>query len=68
VSWRIVESPPDALEDTILYSLVAARGELILFGGMRTRQPHEQAQLHATPNGQHTISNETYVLRPVIDL
>jgi hypothetical protein len=65
VSWRCVESPPDAPSDTILYTLVRCGGdELVLFGGMRTRN-EPSAQLHANP--QHSITNETYMLRAVIE-
>uniref|UniRef100_A0A915CUN6 ADF-H domain-containing protein n=1 Tax=Ditylenchus dipsaci TaxID=166011 RepID=A0A915CUN6_9BILA len=35
VSWEQMDVEDDAPEDIILYSIVAGRGELIMFGGMR---------------------------------
>lgn len=63
--WSVLEdSIDDAPEDTILYSLVKGRGELILFGGMRSGAAAETpGNLDVTPF-THLITNETYILKP----
>lgn len=65
VSWSVLEDNWDAPEDTILYSLVKGRGELVLFGGMRSQTPNDCHALDVTPFS-HTITNETYILRPPV--
>ncbi len=63
--WTVCEPNTDAPEDTILFSLVVARGELVMFGGMRSGNSAEG--LDVTPF-THTITNETFLLRPPIKL
>ncbi len=65
--WSVLDdSIDDAPEDTILYSLVKGRGELILFGGLRSGASAETAgNLDVTPYTHlHLITNDTYLLKP----
>lgn len=62
--WNVSEENFDAPEDTMLYTLVKGRGELILFGGMRNNSTYCQG-LDVAPLS-HTITNETYILKPPI--
>ena len=46
---------------------MATHDELVLFGGLRNRNELSAGQLQASPAAQHTITNETYILRPIVD-
>uniref|UniRef100_A0A915PJX4 F-box domain-containing protein n=1 Tax=Setaria digitata TaxID=48799 RepID=A0A915PJX4_9BILA len=59
VTWRQQEIDLNAPDDTMLYSLCAGRGELIMFGGMRS-----DAQGDSRHPFTHTISNDIYILSP----
>ena len=63
VNWQPVKasSCQNAPEETILYSIVEGRAELIMFGGI-------QMDINSMQRGQPTpaqaVSNEVYFLRP----
>uniref|UniRef100_A0A0R3S530 F-box domain-containing protein n=1 Tax=Elaeophora elaphi TaxID=1147741 RepID=A0A0R3S530_9BILA len=59
VTWRQQEIDPNSPDDTMLYSLCAGRGELIMFGGMRSDMQGDNRHPFT-----HTISNDIYVLSP----
>lgn len=55
----------DAPDDTILYSVVAGRGELIMVGGMRKEIGNGNNEvLNVSWPLSKTISNETYIIKP----
>jgi len=78
VTWldvsKCAASFSDAPEETILYSLVKARSELIFFGGIQKDVSsmafrggqHQQAQQQPQAN-KETVSNAVYFLRPPDD-
>ncbi|EJW84642.1 hypothetical protein WUBG_04447 [Wuchereria bancrofti] len=59
VTWRQQEIDLKAPDDTMLYSLCAGRGELIMFGGM-----HSDMQGDNPHPFTHTINNDIYILSP----
>ncbi|VBB26434.1 unnamed protein product [Acanthocheilonema viteae] len=59
VTWRQQEIDLNAPDDTMLYSLCAGRGELIMFGGMRSDMQGDNRHPFT-----HTISNDIYILSP----
>ena len=61
--WRpIVENMSvDAAEETVFYSLVQGRGELILFGGI---QKDIQSMQRGMDPKSHVVSNNLYILSP----
>ncbi|EFO25330.2 hypothetical protein LOAG_03159 [Loa loa] len=59
VTWRQQEIDLNAPDDTMLYSLCAGRGELIMFGGMRSDMQDDNRHPFT-----HTISNDIYILSP----
>ncbi|KAH7731390.1 hypothetical protein AAVH_00288 [Aphelenchoides avenae] len=63
VRWAQLPVEEDAPEDAILFSLVAGRGELILFGGMRTDDGNGMDSLNVGFE-RHAICADTYILRP----
>ncbi|KAI1721100.1 galactose oxidase, central domain-containing protein [Ditylenchus destructor] len=63
VRWEQLAVEDDAPEDVILHSLVAARGELIFFGGMRNDGGGTTDCLNAGMD-RHMMSADTYILRP----
>ncbi|XP_070207783.1 F-box only protein 42-like [Littorina saxatilis] len=55
---------PGAPEETIFYSLVEGRGELVLFGGIQHDQNPMQ-RVNSPPNsGSHVVSNGLFVISP----
>lgn len=62
--WRILPSPPDAPDERILYSMVRANHELIVFGG-QTPRPANQLETHQNMERGYSRA-ETYLLRPVL--
>jgi len=64
VRWEQLAVEEDAPEDIILYSLVTGRGELILFGGMRSDAGTGMDCLNATYSDRHAMSSDTWILRP----
>lgn len=62
-SWRRQEIDVNAPDDTILYSLCAGRGELIMFGGMRSDMLGDKRNPFT-----HTICNDVYILSPARSL
>lgn len=63
VSWEQLPVEEDAPEDRLLHSLVAGRGELVLFGGMYS-DGFGMDCLNVVHNERYTMSSETYILRP----
>ncbi|VDP12849.1 unnamed protein product [Soboliphyme baturini] len=67
-TWSCLPGDSVTPQDTLLYSLVKGRGELIMFGGMRTQLESDGQLLDMTPSYYHTITNDLYLLKPVIKL
>jgi F-box protein 42 len=63
VSWRPIEESfsVDAPDETIFYSLVEGRGELIMFGGI---QRDIQSMQRGVDLKSHLVSNILYILSP----
>lgn len=63
VTWLPVEDDAhgQAPEETILYSLVCGRGELIMFGGMETDAKSMQIGLNIQPQ---VVSNKMRFIKP----
>ncbi|VDO07402.1 unnamed protein product [Brugia timori] len=59
VTWRQQEIDLKAPDDTMLYSLCAGRGELIMFGGMRSDVQGDNPHPFT-----HIINNDIYILSP----
>ena len=62
VTWLPVQGTdlPGAPEETIFYSLVEGRGELVMFGGIRGDA--RNLQRGNTPNQQKAVSNDVLFL------
>lgn len=69
VTWLPLQNqtPPDGPEDTILYSLVEGRGELIMFGGIHKDPSSATAGAcgsNTTGNVPETVSNTVHFILP----
>uniref|UniRef100_F1KWI4 F-box only protein 42 n=1 Tax=Ascaris suum TaxID=6253 RepID=F1KWI4_ASCSU len=57
--WQEQDLELNAPEDTILYSICVGRGEVIIFGGMRS-----DSTMEGLSPFTHSINNKTFILRP----
>ncbi|VDM39553.1 unnamed protein product [Toxocara canis] len=57
--WQEQDLEMNAPEDTILYSICVGRGEVIVFGGMRS-----DSAMEGLSPFTHSINNKAFVLRP----
>ncbi|VDK46606.1 unnamed protein product [Anisakis simplex] len=57
--WQEQKLELNAPEDTILYSICVGRGEIIMFGGMRS-----DSAMEGLSPFTHSINNNTFVLKP----
>lgn len=63
VSWLPLKAVPDGSpEDTILYSLVAGNGELIMFGGIQKDATSITQQAQSSVNISNTVSNSLHFI------
>jgi F-box protein 42 len=62
-TWQSVKENPslEAPEETIFYSLVEGRGELVMFGGI---QRDIQSMQRGMDVKSHVVSNNLYILSP----
>ncbi len=67
VSWQCLpmDAEGEAPEETILYSLVYGRGELIMFGGIQTDPNSMQMGMSIKPQ---VVSNKLHFIRSQLDL
>lgn len=64
--WLPVQDTASASapDETIFYSLIEGRGELILFGGVQ-RDPNSMQRINSPPNAlSHIVSNGLFVISP----
>lgn len=63
VSWLPLKAVPEGSpEDTILYSLVAGNGELIMFGGIQKDATSITQQAQSSVNISNTVSNSLHFI------
>lgn len=55
---------PGAPEETIFYSLVEGRGELVMFGGIQRDQNPMQRVNSPPDSGSHIVSNGLFIISP----
>ena len=56
---------PGAPEETIFYSLVEGRGELVMFGGIQRDQNPMQRVNSPPDSGSHIVSNGLFIISPM---
>lgn len=63
VRWQQLPVEEDAPEDIMMHSLISARGELIIFGGMRSDSSGNNG-MDCLGMDRHTMSSDTWILSP----